>query len=205
MEAPSSNHVEADTRIVLEAVKSEFPVIVKAADTDILVLMCYAHCHERKTNQWIMQLDSERFVSINSIVDHYGTKICNILPAYHSITGSDTPSYPANIGKVRPLKKMIKLGKEDLLADFGESFIGEPVLKNAMTYFQTIMYDGKATETITETRCRMYSKQKTKSSTNLIPDQSSTMEHLKRANLQTYIWKQCLTQNMEMPSIEGKG
>ena len=40
LEAPGSNHVEADTKIIMEAAKSDGPVIVKAADTDILALMC---------------------------------------------------------------------------------------------------------------------------------------------------------------------
>ena len=89
----------------MEAVKSDGPVT--DTDTDVRVLMCYVHGHERK-KQWIMQTDSERFVSVNSIVNHYGTKICNILPAYHSITGCDTTSYPAHVGKVKQLKMMIK-------------------------------------------------------------------------------------------------
>ena len=73
-----------------------------------------------------------------------------------------------------------------------------------MIFFQTIIYARKEKETSTETRCRVYLKQKTKSSKNLIPDESSIMEHLKRVNLQTYIWKQSLEKNMEMPSIEGR-
>ena len=51
LETPGSNHVEADTRIIMEAFKSDDPVIVKAADADIFVLMCYAHSHKRKNNQ----------------------------------------------------------------------------------------------------------------------------------------------------------
>ena len=43
-ELPSSNHIEADTRIILEALKSTNVVVVIAADTDILILMCYAQC-----------------------------------------------------------------------------------------------------------------------------------------------------------------
>ena len=165
LERRSSNHVEADTRILMEAIKSDYPVVVRAADTDILILMCYAYCHEEKKSKWIMQIDSERFVSINSIINHFGPTICNILPAYQSITGSDTTSYPANIGKVRPFKKMIKSKKENLLSEFGEACIDETTLKNAMTFFQVVMYPGKEDETITETRSRMYAKQKTKSST----------------------------------------
>ena len=131
----------------MEAAKSDGPVILKAADTDTLVLMRYAHSHERKTNQWIMQINSERFASVNSITNQYGTKIRNILPAYHSITGCDTTSYPANVSKVKPLKKLIKLSKEDLLADFDGSCSNETVLKEAMTFFLMIMYAGKEKET----------------------------------------------------------
>ena len=64
------------------------------------------------------------------------------------------------------------------------------------------MYAGKEKETIAQRKYRVYLKQKKKLSTNLIPDEGSNMEHLKRTNLQTYIWKQSLEQNMEMSSIE---
>ena len=127
--------------------------------------------------------------TLDSIVNHYETMICNILPAYHSITCCDTRSYSLNVGKVKSLKKMIKLRTEDLLADFGRSCSNKTVLREAMTFFQTIIHAGKEKETITQRKCRVYLKQKTKSSTNLIPDEGSIMEHLKRANLQTYIWK----------------
>ena len=40
LETPVNNHVEAETRKIMEAVKSEGPVIATAANTDILVLMC---------------------------------------------------------------------------------------------------------------------------------------------------------------------
>ena len=40
---------------------------------------------------------------------------------------------------------------------------------------------------------------------NLIPDKSSLLEHLKRSNLQTYIWKQCTEQNITMPVLAGNG
>lgn len=52
LETPSSNPVEADTRIIIKAVKFDGHVIVKAAHTnDYLVSMRYAHNHEIKTNQ----------------------------------------------------------------------------------------------------------------------------------------------------------
>ena len=61
------------------------------------------------------------------------------------------------------------------------------------------MYPGKDNESISETRSQMYEKQKQKSSSNSIPDQSSLHEHLKRAKLQTMIWNQCCEQNILHP------
>ena len=46
---------------------------------------------------------------------------------------------------------------------------------------------------------KMYEKQKKKSSNNLIPDSSSLKEHIRRANLQAYIWHQCGNQNIYCP------
>ena len=128
LETPGSNYLGADTRIILEAVKSDGPVIVKAADTDILVLMYCVHSHERKTNQSIMQINSERFVSFNSIVNHYVTKVCNVLPAYHSITGCNI-SYSANVNKIKPHKNMIRPGKENLRADLVDLAVMKPSLR----------------------------------------------------------------------------
>ena len=38
-----SNHIEADTRLISEATKSDNTVVIRSADTDVLMLMCYAH------------------------------------------------------------------------------------------------------------------------------------------------------------------
>ena len=38
----SCNHIEAGTRLILEASKSKHPVVKRASDTNILALMCYA-------------------------------------------------------------------------------------------------------------------------------------------------------------------
>ena len=200
---PSSNHIEADTRIILEASKSSNTVIVRGADTDILVLLCYTHSILNCVNRWVMKIDSERFVDINIIRGHYGNDICKILPAYHSLTGCDSTSYPVNVGKIKPFKILIR--EASLLSEFGSSAESFHHLDDAKLFVQTLMYSGTKEETVTETRTKMYMKQKIKSSSTLIPDESSLMEHLRRADLQTYIWKQCVIQNMAIPALNGRG
>ena len=54
------------------------------------------------------------------------------------------------------------------------------------------MYSGLSGESITETRVRMYQKQKIKTSSTLIPDEESIGQHLKRGDFQCSIWKQVL-------------
>ena len=40
---------------------------------------------------------------------------------------------------------------------------------------------------------------------NLIPDESSLLDHLKRSNVQTYTWKQFIEQNITIPALAGNG
>ena len=42
-ELTPSNHIEAGTRLISEATKSDNMVLIRSADTDVLMLMCYAH------------------------------------------------------------------------------------------------------------------------------------------------------------------
>ena len=115
--------------------------------------MCYTHSSQTCTNKWIINIDLERYVNVNTIKEHFGELVCDVLPAYHSITGCDTTSYTANRGKFMPLYKMIKRKKEELLDIFGSLANLESNLEAAQEFFQTILYSGKKNEIVTETRC----------------------------------------------------
>ena len=52
---------------------------------------------------------------------------------------------------------------------------------------------------------RMHNNQKLKSSLSLVPDASSAREHINRAELQCYIWRQCLQQTIDYPSPVNRG
>eukprot|EP00794_Sanderia_malayensis_P020787 gene20787-22825_t len=159
-ELDSSNHIEADTRTILEVLKSNRPVVVKAADTDIFVLMCYVFSACQPVEEWMMKIDWDRYATISCIQNHFDL-------------GSNDKSF------------------EDI--------------SKAVKFFHEIIYSGNSKESITETRTKMYQKQKTKSSSSLIPDESSVAERVKRSDLQTLIWKQCLLQNIVTPTLENRG
>eukprot|EP00795_Rhopilema_esculentum_P003494 gene3494-1875_t len=144
-------------------------------------------------------------VYIGSVSKEYGSDVCNVLPAYHSITGCDTTSYPYGIGKIKPFKKMLSHNKVNLLSKFGDSLASVEDLNDARIFMQTILYAGKSEESLIQTRSKMFEKQKTKSSLQLLPDPNSLDQHLKRADLQTFIWRKCLLHNVNYVSAEGRG
>ena len=180
------NHIEADTRLILEVEKSKNDVVIRSSDTDVLMLMCFIYKGEHLKNNWFMMIDNETFVSINKIREYFGDDVCDILPAYHSITGCDTTSYPANIGKIKPFNKMILTNSMHLLKDFGRHKKSYLDLSTALEFFHKIMYSGKDNESITDTRVRTFTAQKNKTSVNIIPDQASIKQHLLRADLQAF-------------------
>ena len=108
----SCNHHEADTRLVLHASQSKYPVIIRATDTDVLILLSYAYSVCKPSKDWLMKID-HRYVSVNKLTNHFGVEVCKNLQACHSITVSDTASFPFFIGKIKPFKKMVK--KENLI------------------------------------------------------------------------------------------
>ena len=199
------NHHEADTRVVRHASLSERPVVVVATDTDIFVLLVYAFSKVAHVEKWYMKIDKESYVDIGDVCRTYGKEGCDVMPAYHSMTGCDTTSYPYKVGKVKPFKKMVAHSKFNMLSSAGILPSTLKQLKNILTFMQAVMYPGKENEEYVETRIRIYEQQKVKSSLSLLPDKHSSMEHLKRSNLQAYIWKQCLNKDIDYPPPGNNG
>ena len=192
----SCNYHEADTRLIFHARQSTAPVIIRATDTNVLILLSYGCNGCKPSHDWMMKI-YHRYISVNKLTTHFGEEVCEVLPAYHSITGCDTTSFPFRIGKIKPIKKLMKQGKSHLLSELGSSLHPVQDVTKAKCFFRTCMYSGSEQERFVETRVRMYTTQKVKYSSSLLPDESSTNEHLKRSDLQTLVWYQSLKQNIE--------
>ena len=200
-ELEDCNHYEADTRLICVATQVDMPVIIRATDTDVLILMVHIYSWRNIDRPWQMKIDHESFVDISAICGHIGSEACNILPAFHSITGCDTTSFPFRAGKVVP-GKLMKLRSYELLSTFGSRALSDDGLLAAKQFFQKIVYNGEKGESYIETRVRMYQKQKVKSSEGIIPDENSTLQHLKRCWLQCYIWCHCTEKQIDFPPID---
>ena len=113
LQLPSCSCHKADTRIIWHAIQSDDcnPVVVAASDTDILVFLIYANDRLSLNNiphLFQMKIDDKKIVDVNNICSNLPEKVRKLLPAYHSITGLDTTSYPFVVRKVKPFKKALK-------------------------------------------------------------------------------------------------
>ena len=88
-----------------------------------------------------MKIDDKKFVDVNDICSNLSEKVRKVLLAYHSITGSDTTSYPFGVGKVKPFKKALKKDKIDLLQCF--QIEEDKEMKTVEKFVHTIMCPGK--------------------------------------------------------------
>ena len=96
-----------------------------------------------------MKIDGDRFVNISATSNFYGKEVCNTLLAFHSLTGCDTISYPYGCSKVKPYKKMIGQRQCYLIETFGHELGGDTeTFENAMKFFQTIVYNGTASDIV---------------------------------------------------------
>ena len=164
---------------------------------------CVPQCNNVK--QWLMKTNPGIFTDIKAICNFFGNGICLILPGFHSITGCDISSFPFGVGKISPFKKMSRLNKTPFLQDVGKNIDSFKRLDKPTLFYQTILYWGKENETFVSTRKRLCKSQKYKNSSRLIPDTHSADEHLKQADLQTFIWIQCMENIIEYPDLIDRG
>ena len=184
------NQEEADTRLILHASLQDTNVVVVAKDTDILLLLVHAYNKLKPSNKWFMKIDRERYVDIFKVAEYLGCEIASYLPQIHAITGCDTTSFFFGVGKIKVLKKLKKQQNSlHLLRSVGQTdTLSDQDIIDATKFVQTVLYSGKESETLVETRIRLYKAMKTKSSQSIPPDPDSLRQALLRVHYQVYNW-----------------
>ena len=171
----SCNHEEMSTMMVLHALREETLIVVVSQDTDVFVFLVYACAKYKPTLPWFIKTDSERYVKIQEVINHFGEALCLKLPRIHCLTGCDTTSYPFGVGKVKVLKKLVSVKDAlSLLEGLGDSeTVSQDLERSIKTFVQLICYSGVKDESYVDTRVRMYQKMKVKSSMSLPADPES--------------------------------
>ena len=159
------NHEEADTRLIFHAHKASLAsqikrIVVWSPDTDVVILCIYHKERICSPELWFrtgVKDTSPPFIPVHTICTNFGSDLRNALLDFHALTGCDSTSGFACVGKVKffkVLKKhptkyssVSKLGNElDLLE-----------LMPGIEQFICHTYDNKATvQEVNECRYRMF-------------------------------------------------
>ncbi len=186
-------HEEADC-IIISCVKSLVQeqqcqhIHVISDDTDIFALLVYFCWKWQTTVQICMKKSDGRVVDINATAAKLGPKASQLL-AVHAITGCDTVSYMFGKGKASAVTSMIK---HDVSLDLlGETDAPLDEVTAAGGTFVGLLYKAKDTSSsMNQLRHSIFtSKIATPKIKSLPPTDSALNEHVKRAHLQTMLWK----------------
>ena len=183
----SSDHEEADTRIVLHA-KHAAAVGYKqlCRDTDVLVLLL-AHREDLCEEIWMFSGTSRRkkYTPVHKI-RLPEEKRKSLIP-FHAITGCDTTSQFAGIGKQTAWKVFDSSPK--LIEHLGEDCPPKAgVLADAEAFVCQLYNHGTDEVDIDKERAAAFRKVK-KNLDTLPPTKDALHLHIRRANFQSMIWK----------------
>ena len=95
-------HEEADTRLVLHAVHSQFhTVVVSSRDTDVLLLLVSHFQRMQCQHIWMKSGTSKkrRYIPIDEVFNKLPSGSPSSMLAFHALTGCDTTSYIGNHAK----------------------------------------------------------------------------------------------------------
>lgn len=215
----STDHEEADTKmfVIAHYLANKYELsrlIIVTPDTDVVVIACYQFVEQLHSLKelWLKTGTKKkkdlRYISINKICEKLGDSLTKLLPVLHSITGCDSVSSFADIGKKTAFNHLKSNAEEfETLQSFGNSpeldvdgsFI-EPVFKFICTLYNKDFTSGD----INTLRFQLFSK-KGQVGEKLPPTLDSLLLHLRRANYQCYIWKSACTPILSLPSPVGNG
>ena len=211
VQALRSNHEEADTRIILHAKHAAQPdrrLVIQTPDTDVLVLSVTHFRSLDCPELWFRTgvKDRQRFVPVHDIAHALGEKMCSSLPGFHAITGCDSTSSLAGIGKKKAWDSFSRsTDHQDSL-----SLLGEEQELNATTagkceaYVCSLYTTSKKTSTADELRYFMFCQKKQKNEM-LPPTSDCLLQHLKRSNYQAFVWRHALEAMQDLEPPEGHG
>ena len=194
-------HEEADVllayHMINEAVAGHSPIKVVSDDTDVLVIL--AHHMYMHTNNMPDAIEvfmescsgNSSVIDVNKVVEKHSKVMPNILAA-HALTGCDTVSSLAGIGKTTVLKKLETFKEILKLGEPSDSL--DDVMDSCLKYVASLygQKDGESLDTMRSvifTRKIGGKRHVAPKLSSLPPTMAAFKLHCARAHYQTMLWK----------------
>lgn len=208
-----TSHEEADTKIIYHAcnVAEHSNIVIRASDTDILIIMIgnMTHLQNSDCNIWMLNGtgNKERYIDVTKIFKELGELLANSLIGFHAFTGCDFNPAFFNKGKKRPftlLKKNIEFQRA--FATLGQDNLTEDQLQqvfNCIQKFICQLYNAKKSIDVDDARYQLFVNNYKPSDVNenfnkkllnfdassIPPCKSELYQQLLRAHYISTIWK----------------
>ena len=199
----ATSHEKADNIIVQQAImcakEQSGARVVVADDTDVFILLLYHYWNERLTCPMFMisPIQQRSLIDIKTTVQAHRTIIPG-LPAAHALSGCYTVPTYFEIGKGTVLKNLI--AAPNSLSLLGCSGAPLPHVVDQATKFISACYSKTVHEkTMSDVRYQIWTTKFGNTATSaskiqaLPPTTEAFVENVKRAHLQTGIWKAAVT------------
>ena len=183
------------------------PVCVVADDTDVFLLLLFVSDNTNVNIYFRQGTKASKagvtYHNVTKLAKTLGKDICNILPAFHALTGSDYTNPFYRRSKIQSFKKLFKLqSKCSLLQSL---MTGNANVEDVISFIIHIIYNRPLRErTPGDARYAMLfvkqgSKKKFASTKSLPPDYKSLVQKVMRANFVAYGWSNCLYGGFDQP------
>ena len=187
----------------------ECRIVLQSPDTDVLVLSV-AHFSDINCAEFWFKTgvkDRIRYVPVHAVSQELGEKMCHALPAFHAITGCDSTSALAGIGKKKGWQVLLR--SEQHQDNQGLLGAHQNLSNNIAAKCEAFICDlytsfRMTPRTADELRYLLFCQKKQKNEL-LPPSSDSLLQHLKRVNYQTFVWRQALTAIQHLPQPESNG
>ena len=202
----TSNHEEADTRILLHAkhAAENYPSVVCVTDDTDVFVICLGFSKFINCKLFIRRGPKSRvrLVDISKLAAALGDKICSALLGLHSWTGCDTVSALAGQGKLKALKLVSQNEKyRTAFSKLGAKWeLSNEVLDIIEEFTCQLYFRQTKLKKVNELRYEMFRSRKGDvESGQLPPCQNTLVQHTLRANYQSAIWRRCLENWQDIP------
>lgn len=220
----SSNHSEADTRIILHALhaskstRGKKNIFVRSPDTDVLVLLVSFYSQMSKTTcLWFetgvvtRNTDLRRFIPVHLIYKNIGKILAVTLPCLHALTGCDVVSSFHLIGKTK-MYAAAKKTESTTLQELQKLYTGlcnEAEISIARG-FVALLYDPKKSHgdkhhCLNSLRAALATSKTYSGIEKLPPSEPAFLQHVKRTIWQAHTWNHAGKNNIPVLNVLNYG